>query len=66
MTTIRRAWGNAIVYVAMPVSGFQANGGQTVLGGVRLATEEINRSGGLLGYRLAGRSRCPLSGRADE
>ncbi len=48
--------GDAIVYVAMPVSGFQANGGQTVLGGVRLATEEINRSGGLLGYRLVVRS----------
>lgn len=44
--------GDVIVYVAVPLSGFQANGGQTVLGGVRLAAEEINRSGGLLGYRV--------------
>ena len=44
--------GDVIVYVAVPLSGFQANGGQTVLGGVRLAAEEANRSGGLLGYRV--------------
>ncbi len=44
--------GDVIVYVAVPLSGFQANGGQTVLGGVRLAAEEINRSGGLQGYRI--------------
>lgn len=44
--------GDVIVYVAVPLSGFQANGGQTVLGGVRLAAEEINRAGGLLGYRV--------------
>jgi branched-chain amino acid transport system substrate-binding protein len=48
--------GDVIVYVAVPLSGFQANGGQTVLGGVRLAAEEINRSGGLLGYRVVVRS----------
>ncbi len=53
----------AIVYVAMPLSGFQANGGQTVLGGVRLAAEEINRSGGLLGYRLGVR---PLDDESDS
>ena len=47
-----RTEGDAIVYVAVPLSGFQANGGQTVLGGVRLAAEEINRSGGLLGYTI--------------
>jgi branched-chain amino acid transport system substrate-binding protein len=29
-----------------------ANGGQTVLGGARLAAEEINRAGGLLGYKV--------------
>jgi branched-chain amino acid transport system substrate-binding protein len=44
--------GEVIVYVAVPLSGFQANGGQTVLGGARLAAEEINRAGGLLGYQV--------------
>ena len=44
--------GDAIVYVAVPLSGFQANAGQTVLGGVRLMAEQLNRSGGLLGYRV--------------
>jgi branched-chain amino acid transport system substrate-binding protein len=44
--------GEVIVYVAAPLSGFQANGGQTVLGGARLAAEEINRAGGLLGYEV--------------
>ncbi len=44
--------GEVLVFVAVPLSGFQANGGQTVLGGVRLAAEELNRSGGLLGYKV--------------
>lgn len=44
--------GDVIVYVALPLSGLQANGGQTALGGVRLAAAEINRNGGLLGYRV--------------
>ncbi len=44
--------GDVIVYVAVPLSGFQANGGQTILGGARLAAEEINRKGGLRGYRV--------------
>jgi branched-chain amino acid transport system substrate-binding protein len=44
--------GEVIVYVAAPLSGFQANGGQTVAGGVRLAAEQINRAGGLLGYKM--------------
>ena len=44
--------GEVTVYVAAPLSGFQANGGQTVLGGVRLAAEEANKSGGLLGYKI--------------
>ena len=48
--------GDAIVFVAVPLSGFMANGGQTVLGGVRLAATEINRGGGLLGYRVVVRS----------
>jgi len=44
--------GEVIVYVAAPLSGFQANGGQTVLGGARLAADEVNRSGGLMGYKI--------------
>jgi branched-chain amino acid transport system substrate-binding protein len=44
--------GDITVYVAAPLSGFQAEGGQTVVGGARLAAEEINRQGGLLGYRV--------------
>jgi branched-chain amino acid transport system substrate-binding protein len=44
--------GDVIVYVAAPLSGFQANGGQTVVGGVRLKADEINEEGGLLGHRV--------------
>ncbi|MCU0520892.1 MAG: branched-chain amino acid ABC transporter substrate-binding protein [Anaerolineae bacterium] len=44
--------GDVLVFVAVPLSGFQANGGQTVLGGVRLAAAQINRNGGLNGYRV--------------
>ncbi|MBN1401661.1 MAG: branched-chain amino acid ABC transporter substrate-binding protein [Anaerolineae bacterium] len=44
--------GPLTVYVAVPLSGWQADGGQTVLGGARLAAEEINARGGVLGYRL--------------
>jgi branched-chain amino acid transport system substrate-binding protein len=44
--------GEAFVYVAVPLSGFQANGGQTVLGGANLMASRINRTGGLLGYTL--------------
>ncbi|MBM4465524.1 MAG: branched-chain amino acid ABC transporter substrate-binding protein [Chloroflexi bacterium] len=44
--------GEVIVYVAAPLSGFQANGGQTVLGGARLMAERLNQAGGLLGYRV--------------
>jgi branched-chain amino acid transport system substrate-binding protein len=44
--------GEVTVFVAAPLSGFQAEGGQTVVGGVRLAAEQINRAGGLLGYRV--------------
>jgi branched-chain amino acid transport system substrate-binding protein len=44
--------GDVVVYVAAPLSGFQANGGQTVVGGVRLKADEINKAGGLLGYRV--------------
>jgi branched-chain amino acid transport system substrate-binding protein len=44
--------GDVIVYVAAPLSGFQANGGQTVLGGARLKAAEVNAKGGLMGYRV--------------
>ena len=44
--------GDVIVYVAGPLSGFQANTGQTVAGGVRLMAEQLNLSGGLLGYKV--------------
>jgi len=44
--------GQLIVYVVGPLSGSQANTGQTVAGGVRLMAEQLNRSGGLLGYQL--------------
>jgi len=55
--------GDAIVFVAVPLSGFQANGGQTVLGGVNLAAAELNRRGGLLGYRVIVR---PLDDESDS
>jgi len=48
----RKPQGEIIVYVAVPLSGFQANGGQTVLGGARLRAEQINIKGGLLGRRI--------------
>ncbi len=44
--------GEVIVYVAAPLSGFQANGGQTVLGGAKLMAEQLNKGGGLLGYQV--------------
>lgn len=44
--------GDIYVYVASPLSGFQANGGQTVLGGVSMMAAQLNRTGGLLGYRV--------------
>lgn len=44
--------GEVIVYVAAPLSGWQADGGQTVVGGVRLMAERANAAGGLLGYRV--------------
>ncbi len=44
--------GELTVYVAVPLSGFQANGGQTVLGGARLRAEQANAQGGVLGRRV--------------
>ena len=50
--TAKPTKGDLTVYVAVPLSGWQADGGQTVVGGARLAAEELNKSGGLLGYRV--------------
>lgn len=47
-----RPKGEVIVYVAAPLSGFQANGGQTVVGGARLMAAQLNKAGGLLGYTV--------------
>lgn len=44
--------GEVTVYVAAPLSGWQADGGQTVVGGVRLMAERLNKAGGLLGYQI--------------
>ena len=44
--------GDIIVYVTVPLSGFQANGGQTIVGGAKLAAEHVNREGGVEGYRV--------------
>jgi branched-chain amino acid transport system substrate-binding protein len=44
--------GDVTVYVIGPLSGSQANTGQTVAGGVKLLAEQLNRSGGLIGYRV--------------
>lgn len=44
--------GEVTVYVVVPLSGAQANGGQTVLGGVKLMADRLNRAGGLLGYKV--------------
>jgi branched-chain amino acid transport system substrate-binding protein len=44
--------GEVTVYVVGPLSGEQSNTGQTIAGGVSLMAEQLNRSGGLLGYKL--------------
>jgi len=54
--------GDVIVYVAAPLSGWQADGGQTVVGGARLAAERANASGGVLGYHI---KVVPLDDEAD-
>jgi branched-chain amino acid transport system substrate-binding protein len=41
--------GEAVIYVAAPLSGDQADGGQSVLGGARKRADEVNRAGGVLG-----------------
>jgi branched-chain amino acid transport system substrate-binding protein len=44
--------GEVTVYVAAPLSGWQADGGQTVVGGARLMAQRVNEAGGLLGYTV--------------
>jgi branched-chain amino acid transport system substrate-binding protein len=44
--------GDVLVYVVVPLSGGQANGGQTVVGGAKLMADQLNRKGGLLGYKV--------------
>jgi branched-chain amino acid transport system substrate-binding protein len=44
--------GEVVVYVAAPLSGWQADGGQTVVGGARLMAERLNAAGGLLGHEV--------------
>ncbi len=44
--------GQVLVYVVVPLSGWQANSGQTVVGGVRTMADQINKQGGLLGYQV--------------
>ncbi len=55
--------GDLTVYVAVPLSGWQADGGQTVVGGARLAAEQLNKSGGLLGYKV---NIVPVDDEADS
>jgi len=51
-STLTPSKGEVIVYAVAPLSGWQANGGQTVLGGVRTMADQLNRQGGLLGYTV--------------
>lgn len=60
---VRPTKGEIKVFVAAPLSGWQADGGQTVLGGARLAAEQINARGGLLGYRVV---IVPVDDEADS
>ena len=55
--------GEVTVYVAAPLTGFQANGGQTVLGGAKLAAAKLNQQGGLLGYEV---KVVPMDDKSDS
>jgi branched-chain amino acid transport system substrate-binding protein len=61
--TAKPTKGDLTVYVAVPLSGWQADGGQTVVGGARLAAEQLNKAGGLLGYRV---NIVPIDDEADS
>ena len=43
-----RLSGEALIFVAAPLSGDQADGGQSVLGGARKKADEVNKAGGVL------------------
>lgn len=62
-TQQQKSKGEVTVYVAAPLTGFQANGGQTVLGGVKLAAAKLNQQGGLLGYTV---KVVPLDDESDS
>lgn len=62
-TQQQKSKGDVTVYVAAPLTGFQANGGQTVLGGVKLAAAKLNQQGGLLGYTV---KVVPLDDESDS
>jgi len=55
--------GEVDVYVVVPLTGSQANSGQTVLGGARLMADQLNRQGGLLGTAV---KIIPLDDQADD
>ncbi len=44
--------GEVVVYVVVPLSGAQSNGGQTVVGGARVMADQLNKQGGLLGFKI--------------
>jgi branched-chain amino acid transport system substrate-binding protein len=55
--------GEAVIYVVGPLSGDQADGGQSVLGGARKRADEANKQGGVLGHKVVVRG---LDDQADE
>ena len=48
-TQTPQLFGEAVLFVAAPLSGDQADGGQSILGGARKKADEVNRAGGVLG-----------------
>ncbi len=63
-TQVPQLAGEAVIYVAAPLSGDQADGGQSVVGGVRKRADEVNRGGGVLGGKKV--VVRPLDDQADE
>lgn len=53
----------AYLFVGVPVTDFQANAGQAVLGGVQLAAAEYNLGGGVNGYNV---EVIPLDDQSDS
>lgn len=56
--------GEVFVYVVGPMSGEQADGGQSMAGGARLKADEVNRAGGVLGGKKV--TIRALNDEADE